>query len=210
MAKVKAKTRRKNRPDTAILKLIVGLGNPGPPTPATATMPVSGSCAGSVDVRRELRAQSKFHGEAGAINIAGTGNSVAVAVDLHESQRPRGGGDVQLLPDRPEQMLVAYDEIDLEVGTARFKAGGGHGGHNGLRSIIECLGDAMNFGVCDSVSVTPDTNPWLPDTYLATRQPRKRKSSNKWIEDAISVLPGAVTGGWEEAMRILHTGNQET
>src|SRR5262249_45153862 len=40
----------------------------------------------------------------------------------------------------PESILVAHDEIDLDLGVVRLKSGGGHGGHNGLRSIMEQLG----------------------------------------------------------------------
>src|SRR5690625_7689599 len=43
-----------------------------------------------------------------------------------------------------ENILVAYDELDLPPGTARFKQGGGHGGHNGMRSIFAHL-DSHNF-----------------------------------------------------------------
>jgi PTH1 family peptidyl-tRNA hydrolase len=41
----------------------------------------------------------------------------------------------------PEQTLVIHDEIDLDFGRLRVKVGGGHGGHNGLRSISECCGE---------------------------------------------------------------------
>jgi PTH1 family peptidyl-tRNA hydrolase len=41
-----------------------------------------------------------------------------------------------------DQILVVHDEIDLPFGTVRLKSGGGHGGHNGLRSIIQQLGDS--------------------------------------------------------------------
>jgi PTH1 family peptidyl-tRNA hydrolase len=40
----------------------------------------------------------------------------------------------------PADILVVHDEIDLELGIVRLKSGGGHGGHNGLRSITEQLG----------------------------------------------------------------------
>ena len=40
----------------------------------------------------------------------------------------------------PEQIIVIHDEIDIDFGRLKLKAGGGHGGHNGLRSIIEQLG----------------------------------------------------------------------
>jgi PTH1 family peptidyl-tRNA hydrolase len=44
-----------------------------------------------------------------------------------------------------ENVAVIHDEIDLEHGVVRVKNGGGHGGHNGLRSIIEQLGGANGF-----------------------------------------------------------------
>jgi PTH1 family peptidyl-tRNA hydrolase len=40
----------------------------------------------------------------------------------------------------PPDILVVHDEIDLDLGIVRLKSGGGHGGHNGLRSITEQLG----------------------------------------------------------------------
>ena len=43
------------------------------------------------------------------------------------------------------ELLVVHDEIDLDLGVVRVKTGGGHGGHNGLRSIIEQLGGANGF-----------------------------------------------------------------
>ena len=43
----------------------------------------------------------------------------------------------------PSQTIVVHDEIDLPFGKIRVKVGGGHGGHNGLRSIIQMTGDAF-------------------------------------------------------------------
>ncbi len=39
------------------------------------------------------------------------------------------------------KILIVHDEIDLDVGNLRFKIGGGHGGNNGVRDIIEKVGD---------------------------------------------------------------------
>jgi PTH1 family peptidyl-tRNA hydrolase len=39
----------------------------------------------------------------------------------------------------PDEILVAHDELDLPPGVAKFKLGGGHGGHNGLKDIISKL-----------------------------------------------------------------------
>ena len=54
-----------------------------------------------------------------------------------------------------EEILIAHDELDVPPGEARFKCGGGHGGHNGLRDIIPALGGQRSSGDCDWVSVTP-------------------------------------------------------
>ena len=45
----------------------------------------------------------------------------------------------------PEEILVAHDELDLPPGVAKFKLGGGHGGHNGLKDIIAKLANDKNF-----------------------------------------------------------------
>jgi len=46
----------------------------------------------------------------------------------------------QFFQIEPENIIVIHDEIDLPFGRVRIKSGGGHGGHNGLRSIVEQLG----------------------------------------------------------------------
>ena len=76
----------------------------------------------------------------------------------------------------PEETVIIHDELDLPFGAVRVKLGGGHGGHNGLRSIfshfgrdfvrIRCgigrpqHGDVSNFVLSD---FSPDEKPWLAD-----------------------------------------------
>jgi len=59
----------------------------------------------------------------------------------------------------PEHILVVHDEIDLELGVVRLKSGGGHGGHNGLRSTMEQLGSGkfarLRMGVGRDPNVPP-------------------------------------------------------
>ena len=59
----------------------------------------------------------------------------------------------------PDQILVVHDEIDLDLGVVRLKNGGGHGGHNGLRSITEQLGKGnfarLRMGVGRDPNVPP-------------------------------------------------------
>src|SRR5687768_11799366 len=58
-----------------------------------------------------------------------------------------------------DQILVVHDEIDLPFGTVRLKAGGGHGGHNGLRSIIEQLGESKFHRLRMGVGRDPNAPP---------------------------------------------------
>lgn len=59
----------------------------------------------------------------------------------------RSGQSVQAMIDyfdiEPANVLIIYDELDLPVGTTKFRKTGGHGGHNGLRSIIDHLDTKM-------------------------------------------------------------------
>lgn len=45
----------------------------------------------------------------------------------------------------PQDLLVVHDDLDLEPGIVRYRESGGHGGHNGLRDIINCLGGNRDF-----------------------------------------------------------------
>ncbi|HLL24352.1 MAG TPA: aminoacyl-tRNA hydrolase [Kofleriaceae bacterium] len=62
-----------------------------------------------------------------------------------------------------DQILVVHDEIDLPFGTVRLKNGGGHGGHNGLRSIQEQLGDAKFARLRMGIGRDPNAPPGSKD-----------------------------------------------
>ena len=184
----------------------MGLGNPGPAYAGNRHN------AGLWFLRRlcagydgEMRAQGKFFGETGTIRIGETeirllwptafmnlsGRSVAAMCNFYRIA--------------PESMLVAYDEIDLEVGDIRFRNGGGHGGHNGLRSIIDAFGGQKDFRRLRIGVGHPGHKSLVTDYVLGNPPAPEAEIIESRIADAIAVLPGAVTGGWEEAMRILHT-----
>jgi len=123
------------------IKLIVGLGNPGPEHQATRHN--AGFWWVDEFARKhgvEFRQENKFHGLAARVQAEGrdiwllkpqtfmnvSGRAV-VALALF----------YKILPD---EILVVHDELDLPPGSARLKLGGGHGGHNGLKDIIAHLG----------------------------------------------------------------------
>lgn len=133
------------------MKLIVGLGNPGERYAETrhniGFMVVSRVAAGAgIALKRQ-----------GYQGLYGVGRVVGeeVAMLLPQTFMNRSGASVapacQSLGVPPGDLIVVHDEIDLPFGALRIKTGGGHGGHNGLRSITAALGHGdfvrMRLGV---------------------------------------------------------------
>ncbi|GGZ83562.1 peptidyl-tRNA hydrolase [Ignatzschineria indica] len=103
----------------------------------------------------------------------------------------------------PEEILVVHDELDLAPGVARFKKGGGHGGHNGLKSIIERLGsrDFMRL----RIGIGHPGHASLVSSYVLTKTPEKDENEIfQAIDAARAVLPQFVAGEYEKAMNELH------
>ena len=122
------------------LKVIVGLGNPGPKY--TETRHNAGFWFIEQVARKysaTFRPEKKFHGEVAKISLQGKD----IWLLKPDTFMNRSGLAVQSLLSfyriTAEQLLVAHDEIDLPPGTAKLKTGGGHGGHNGLRDIMMCV-----------------------------------------------------------------------
>jgi PTH1 family peptidyl-tRNA hydrolase len=103
----------------------------------------------------------------------------------------------------PEAILVAHDELDFPVGTMRFKESGGHGGHNGLRSIIECLGTDQFMRLRIGID-----HPGHRDRVVPYVLSKPSLSDREKIEDAISksVMPVTelILGNRQKAFRDLH------
>ena len=105
----------------------------------------------------------------------------------------------------PEQMLVVYDELDLPVGTARLKKGGGHGGHNGLRDIVATCGRdfwRLRIGIGHPGDRSRVTGHVLSDPGRDERD--AILASMKKARDALDVM---LQSGGGEAMKALHTGD---
>jgi len=122
------------------LSLVVGLGNPGAAYAQTrhnAGFMVADEIAGKFDIRFDKR---KFD------TLFGRGNIDPVPVVLAKPMAfmNRSGLPVKMLADffkiSSEAVLVLHDDIDLAFGRLKIKEKGGHGGHNGLRSLIDAFG----------------------------------------------------------------------
>src|SRR5262245_15916456 len=125
--------------------LIVGLGNPGPKYERNRHN-IGFRVADELARKHGLPAWKTNHGGNVTSGILTTerGREKAVLLEPMEYMN-RSGFAVQRAAAfygvEPANLLVIHDEIDLDFGVVRLKQGGGHGGHNGLRSIMEQLGD---------------------------------------------------------------------
>ncbi len=95
---------------------------------------------------RPLLEEAKFKGLTGQSAIAGHNVRLLVPTTFMNLSGHSVAALMNFYKIEPESVLVAHDELDIEPGTVRLKVGGGHGGHNGLRDIISCLGNERNFG----------------------------------------------------------------
>lgn len=187
------------------LKVIVGLGNPG--SKYTETRHNAGFWF-IEELAREysasFRQEKKFHGEVAKISLAGED----IWLLKPETFMNRSGLAVQSLMSfyriSADQLLVAHDEIDLPPGTAKLKTGGGHGGHNGLRDIINQLGTKdfhrLRIGVGH-----PGSKDQVVDYVLHNASRDDRILIDRDIDDAVQVMPDLAAGAFEQAMQKLHS-----
>ncbi|AXF56590.1 aminoacyl-tRNA hydrolase [Salicibibacter kimchii] len=123
------------------MKVVVGLGNPGlkyTKTRHNVGFMVMDDLAKELDIK--LKKHKTFHGEYNEVTI----DDERILLLKPLTFMNRSGQSVRAVLDYfdidPANVLIIYDELDLPVGTAKFRKTGGHGGHNGLRSIIEHVG----------------------------------------------------------------------
>ena len=128
------------------IRLIVGLGNPGPDYQKTRHN------AGEWFINQlahysntSLKTESKFFGKTARINIAGYDIRLLVPTTFMNLSGKAISALAKFYQIETDEILVVHDELDLPPGVAKFKLGGGHGGHNGLRDTISKLGNNKNF-----------------------------------------------------------------
>ena len=183
------------------IQLVVGLGNPG------AGHADDRHNAGfwfidqlATQMRAELRAESRCKGELGRAGVGLrllkpmtymnlSGESVAACASYFRIPVPA--------------ILVVHDELDLEAGMIRLKRGGGHGGHNGLRSIEQQLGSSEYLRVRLGIGhpgVGRDVS-----AYVLSRPPAaEREGIHAAISDVLARFDHLVDGGFDRAMNTLN------
>ena len=187
------------------LRLIVGLGNPG--LEHTRTRHNAGFWF--VDALAEksggrFGVDAKLFGATCKIQIAGEPVWLLKPATFMNLSGKSVTAAQRYWKIEPEQSLLAHDELDLQPGTARLKFDGGHGGQNGLRDTMRLLGHGrfqrLRIGI-GHPGHKDRVTPWV----LGRANGDDETMILRAIDDAIDVLPLAVNGDFNEAMKRLHT-----
>lgn len=188
------------------LKLIVGLGNPGPEHARQRHN--AGFWFADALARRyggSFRVEPKLFGEACKVDIAGQGVWLLKPATFMNLSGKSVTAALRFWKIEPEEALLAHDELDLPPGTARLKFDGGHGGQNGLRDTIRLLGHAKFHRLRVGIG-HPGHRDKVVGWVLGKPSPADEALILRAIDDAIDVMPLAVAGDVNEAMKRLNTG----
>lgn len=187
----------------ATLKAIVGLGNPGPEHARTR----HNAGFWFVDALAEkfggsFRSHARYHGEACRVTVGGHDLTLLKP----QTFMNRSGQSVRALCDflkiDPSEVLVAYDELDLPLGVARFKYDGGPGGHNGARDVIAHVGPGfwrLRIGIGH-----PGNKAEVIDHVLRRASAEEEKQILDTIARALDATVVFLEQGPEKAMNGLH------
>lgn len=187
------------------IQLIVGLGNPGGEYQHTRHN------AGTDWVEHlaeqqgaRLASTPKFHGNSTRLLIQHQEVRLLVPTTYMNLSGQAVAALAQFYKIPPEAILVVHDELDLPAGTARLKQSGGHGGHNGLRSIMACLG-SPHFARLRIGIGHPGHAKAVAD-YVLKRPPAAEAALIQTaINNSLPLAPNLCQGEWDQAVRRLHS-----
>ena len=188
-----------------MIRLFVGLGNPGPEyedTRHNAGFQWIDEVAHGLKV--QLVPERSYWGLAARASVQGQ----AVWLLKPQTYMNLSGKSVAALARffkiAPHEMLVAHDELDFEPGTVRLKQGGSHGGHNGLRDIHAQLGVSdywrLRIGI-GHTGVKSEVVHWV----LKRPPQAERERIEDSIRHALKALPLLLAGDLDKAVQQINT-----
>lgn len=177
-----------------MIKLIVGLGNPGSQYEKTRHNVgflfldrLQSNCSGS------WANEARFHGLVASCIISGQ----KVLLLKPQTFMNRSGLSVGALARYykidAEEILVVHDELDLPVGACRLKKAGGHAGHNGLRDIISVLSENGFYRLRLGIG-RPDSGKKVAD-YVLSAVPKQDAGSVAEVFDLLGEQIASVVLG---------------
>ena len=186
--------------------LIAGLGNPG--TRYAKTRHNAGTDLVNLFAERnslELKVNKSLKGKINSLEISRVEVFFLVPDIFMNHSGKSLKPTIKKLNIELEKVLIIHDDLDLPSGTCKLKLGGGDGGHNGLKSIIESLGGKKDFKRM-RLGIGHPGNSNLVNKYVVQKGSLKeRKERLSAIENGIEVLEFLIAGNWNMALNVLHS-----
>jgi peptidyl-tRNA hydrolase, PTH1 family len=189
------------------LKLVVGLGNPGPEYARTRHNAgywyVDELARGG---RAAWRRDAHHQCELARLSVVGTELWLAKPTTYMNHIGAAARSVAGFYRIEPAEILVVHDDIDLPPGVARLKQGGGHGGHNGVRDVIAQLGPdfwRLRIGVGH-----PGSKEQVIDAVLDRASSAEQVLIDAALQRALAALPDMLRDGAQNAMHRLHSSEE--
>jgi len=188
-----------------MIKLLVGLGNPGSEYEGTRHNAGFGwADSAARELKLSLAMDRSYHGQVARGQVRGqtvwllkpqtfmnlSGKSVAALARFFKIQ--------------PAEILVAHDELDLPPGQVKLKFGGGHAGQNGLRDIHAQLGSGDYWRLRIGIGHPGDKSE-VSNWVLGKPSPDQRTAMEDAVARSIQALPLLLAGEMETATQRIHT-----
>jgi PTH1 family peptidyl-tRNA hydrolase len=188
-----------------MIKLFVGLGNPGPEYEGTRhNAGFWWVDALAAELKLTLTMDRSYFGLTARTNVEGN------AVWLLEPQTfmNLSGKSVAALARffkiNPQEILVVHDELDIAAGEAKLKLGGSHAGHNGLRDIHTQLGTDAYWRLRLGIG-HPGDKAEVVNWVLKKPSADNRIAIAQCIDRTLKALPALLSADMEKATMLIHT-----
>lgn len=195
---------------TQPIKLLVGLANPGAEYASTRHNAGAWVVEELARVHNiTLKSEAKFFGWTGRIQSAGQDLRLLVPSTYMNLSGKSVAALAKFYQIKPEEIMVAHDELDLPPGVAKFKKGGGHGGHNGLRDIIAKQANNKDFYRLRLGIGHPGHKDKVAGYVLGKPPLADKQRLDAVVDEAVRSLDILLKDGLAKAQNRLHTFKAE-
>lgn len=187
------------------IQLIVGLGNPGPEYQRTrhnAGAWLVEELARTANI--PLSVDNKFFGLTGRGIVAGRDTRLLIPTTYMNKSGQSVGALMNFYKYKPENLLVAFDELDLPPGVAKFKHGGSSS-QNGIRDIVKSLGNNREFLRLRIGIGHPGNKQQVTGHVLGKAPANEQEKMDSAIDEAICCVEILFKQDLKAAMNRLHS-----
>ncbi|WP_151448045.1 aminoacyl-tRNA hydrolase [Lacisediminimonas profundi] len=190
------------------IRLIVGLGNPGPEYEQTrhnAGFWLVDRLAGKLGA--PLSRETRYQALAARARIGGEEVWLLEPQTYMNRSGQSVGALARFFKIAPEEVLVVHDELDLPPGAAKIKKGGSAAGHNGLKDITAALGSQDYWRLRLGIGHPRELGLQQPVVDFVLHRPRKdeQEAIERAIDKSVDVVPLLCEGKFEAATMQLHS-----